>query len=123
MAVDGRSLAPLLRGSGGPVGWRQAMGITHERMGSAPGVPSWRGVRTTRYAYWKFQGGGTEVYDMSMDREQKRNIAVADPALTRKLAALSDRLAACSGSGVPPPRGPRRRVAVPAMVVRLPVSP
>jgi len=98
MAVDGRSLAPLLRGSGGPVGWRQAMGITHERMGSAPGVPSWRGVRTTRYAYWKFQGGGAEVYDMGVDREQKRNIAVADPALTRKLAALSDRLAVCGGA-------------------------
>ena len=41
------------------------MPITHERMGSAPGVPSWRGVRTTRYAYWKFQGGGAELYDMA----------------------------------------------------------
>jgi len=95
--VDGRSLAPLLRGSA-PAGWRQATPITHERMGSAPGVPSWRGVRTTRYAYWKFQGGGAEVYDMGVDREQRRNIAVAAPALTRKLAALSDQLAVCGGA-------------------------
>src|SRR4051794_4221475 len=98
MAADGRSLAPLLHGSGAPVRWRQAMGITHQRMGSAPGVPSWRGVRTTRYAYWKFQGGGAEVYDMGVDPEQKRNIAAAAPALTRKLAVLSDRLARCRGA-------------------------
>ena len=85
--MDGRSLAPLLRGSGG--GWRQAVPITHERMGSAPGVPSWQGVRTTRYAYWKYQGGGTELYDMTQDPGQKHNIAGANPALTQKLAALS----------------------------------
>ena len=88
MAADGRSLAPLLRGSGAPVGWRQAMGITHERMGSAPGVPSWRGVRTTRYAYWKFQGGGAELYDMAHDADQRRNIAGDDPALIPALRSL-----------------------------------
>jgi N-acetylglucosamine-6-sulfatase len=97
MHVDGRSLAPLLRGSP-PTTWRQATGITHERMGSAPGVPSWQGVRTTRYAYFRFQGGGAEVYDMSVDPGQRRNIAGVDPALTRKLAALSNRLAACGGA-------------------------
>jgi arylsulfatase A-like enzyme len=97
MDVDGRSLAPLLRGSP-PAAWRQATPITHERMGSAPGVPSWRGVRTTRYAYWQPQGGAAELYDMAHDADQRHNIAGADPALTRKLAALSDRLAACGGA-------------------------
>ena len=61
-------------------------------------MPSWQGVRTTRYAYWKFQGGGTEVYDMERDPGQRHNIAGADPALTQKLAALSDRLARCRGA-------------------------
>src|SRR4051812_36039429 len=97
MDVDGRSLAPLLRGST-PAAWRQAMPITHERMSSAPNVPSWQGVRTTRYAYFAFQGGGTELYDMAQDPDQRRNIAGADPALTRSLAALSDRLAVCAGA-------------------------
>ena len=97
MDVDGRSLAPLLRGSA-PAGWRQATPITHERMASAPGVPSWRGVRTTRYAYWTFEGGSTKLYDMAGDVNQRRNIAGDNPALTRELAALSARLAACTGA-------------------------
>jgi N-acetylglucosamine-6-sulfatase len=94
--VNGRSLVPLLRGSGG--GWRQAVPITHERMSSAPNVPTWQGVRTTQYAYWKFQGGGTELYDMSVDPEQRHNIAGANPSLTQKLAALSDKLAVCGST-------------------------
>ena len=49
------------------------MPITHERMGSAHGVPSWRGVRTTRYAYWTYQGGGTELYDMAQDPGSARH--------------------------------------------------
>ena len=98
MAVDGRSLAPLLRGSGSG-GWRQAVGITHERMGSAPGVPSWQGVRTTQYAYWKFQDGATELYDMVQDAGQRHNIAGADPTLLQELATLSDQLASCEGAG------------------------
>ena len=98
MHADGRSLAPLLRGSGGPTRWRQVMGITHERMGSAPGVPSWRGVRTTQYAYWQFQGGATELYDMVQDPGQRHNIAGADPTLLQKLATLSDQLASCEGA-------------------------
>ena len=95
--MDGRSLDPPLKGSGG--GWRQALPITHERMSSAPGVPSWQGVRTTQYAYWKYQGGGTEVYDMAHDPGQRQNIAGTNPALTQKLAALSDQLAKCRGAG------------------------
>jgi arylsulfatase A-like enzyme len=98
MDVDGRSLAPLLGGSP-PAAWRQAMPITHAAMGSAPDVPSWQGVRTTRYAYWKYQGGATELYDMMLDPDQRHNIAGADPTLNQKLAALSDHLATCGGAG------------------------
>jgi arylsulfatase A-like enzyme len=97
METDGRSLAPLLGGSP-PAVWRQAVPITHERMSSAPEVPSWRGVRTAQYAYWKFAGGGTELYDMTQDPGQKRNIAGTNPAVTQKLAALSGELATCKGT-------------------------
>jgi arylsulfatase A-like enzyme len=96
MDTDGRSLAPLLKGAGG--GWRQAVPITHERMGSAPTVPSWRGVRTIQYLYVEFQGGGAEVYDMVQDPGQRHNIAGANPALTQKLATLSDKLAVCGST-------------------------
>jgi N-acetylglucosamine-6-sulfatase len=96
MAVDGRSLDPLLRGSSGS--WRQAMPITHEQMSSAPNVPTWQGVRTTQYAYWKYQGGAAQLYDMTKDAGQTHNIAGASPTLTQKLAALSAKLATCSGA-------------------------
>ena len=81
-----RSLDPLLRGSGGD--WQQAMPITHEQMSSAPNVPTWQGVRTTQYAYVKFQGGGTEVYNMAQDPGQTHNIAGANPSLTQKHGAI-----------------------------------
>lgn len=94
--MDGRSLAPLLRGAGG--GWRKALPITHERMSSAPNVPSWEGVRTERYTYVRFEGRGTEVYDMAQDPGQKRNIAGTNPTLTKQLAGLADALAGCAGA-------------------------
>ena len=120
MDVDGRSLAPLLRGSA-PAGWRQATPITHERMGSAPGVPSPRGVRTTRYAYWTFEGGGTELYDMARDvkpapqhrRRQPCPDAGAGRAQRRARDLRGRRGAAASrtraaSSRAPPPEPSRR---------------
>ncbi len=99
MDVDGRSFAPLLGASPpSPQGWRQATPIAHTATNSAPGVPSWRGVRTTRYAYVEFEGGPTEVYDVAADPGQRKNIAATDPALTGKLASLADALAGCAGA-------------------------
>jgi N-acetylglucosamine-6-sulfatase len=97
IAPDGRSLAPLLGGGGGA--WRHAVPITHRAMSSAPNVPSWDGVRTDDgFMYVKYQGGGTEVYDLGADPSEKHNIAGSDPALTQRLAALSARLATCQGA-------------------------
>src|SRR4051794_19509176 len=98
MDVDGRSLAPLLRGST-PATWRQAMPISHTAMSSAPDVPSWQGVRTTRYAYWKAKGGSAELYDMQLDPNQRHNIVAGNPSLTQKLSRLTDELAVCDGDG------------------------
>jgi hypothetical protein len=61
-------------------------------------VPSWKGVRTTRYAYFKFEGRPAELYDMPADPNQRTNIAEANPTLVAKLAALSDSLANCTGA-------------------------
>ena len=98
MDVDGRSLTPLLRGST-PATWRQAMPISHTAMSSAPDVPSWQGVRTTRYAYWKAKGGSAQLYDMQLDPNQRHNIVTGNPSLTQKLSRLTDELAVCSGDG------------------------
>lgn len=99
MDVDGRSFARLLGTSPpSPQSWRQATPIAHTATDSAPGVPSWRGVRTTRYAYVKYEGGATEVYDMVVDPSQRTNIAAANPSLTSKLASLADALASCVGA-------------------------
>ncbi len=98
MDVDGRSLAPLLRGST-PATWRQAMPISHTAMSSAPDVPSWQGVRTTRYAYWKAKGGSAQLYDMQLDPNQRHNIVTGNPSLTQKLSRLTDELAECGGDG------------------------
>ena len=110
MAVDGRSFAPLLGGTPPPV-WRQAMRITHEHMGSAPLVPSWQGVRTTRYAYFKFQGGAAQLYDMAQDPGDKRNIA--GKSLAGAEARRADRPArGLQRRGLPQPRGPGREVTL-----------
>lgn len=96
--MDGRSFAPLLRASPpAPGAWRQATPIAHTATNSAPGVSSWKGVRTTQYAYVKFEGGATEVYDMVADPGQRTNIAGNNPGLTAKLASLTDALATCAG--------------------------
>jgi len=75
------------------------MPISHTAMSSAPNVPSWQGVRTTRYAYWKAKGGSAELYDMQVDPNQRHNIVAGNPSLTQKLSKLTDELAACGGDG------------------------
>ena len=61
-----------------------------------------KGVRTARWAYLDFGNRGVELYDMRADPYQLRNRA-SEPAyqgVRARMAALLDRLRACSGSGV-----------------------
>jgi arylsulfatase A-like enzyme len=94
--VDGRSLVPLLtKNRPSSASWRQAFPISFRESSAAPGVPSWQGVRTSRYTYAVYAGTGErELYDNVGDPNQLQNIAAsADPAL---LAALSERTLALS---------------------------
>ena len=97
--VDGRSFARLVTGSPPtPQNWRRATPIAHSATDSAPDVPSWKGVRTTRYAYFKFEGRAAELYDVAADPNQQKNLAPGNPTLTTKLATLADDLANCTSA-------------------------
>lgn len=94
--VDGRSFAPLLRGRAAP--WRSRFLIEHW---PAPGQtqPPMRGVRSERFAYYQWDSGETELYDLHTDPFQLRSIAgVGAWLIEQELAAAADRLAACQGA-------------------------
>ncbi len=119
--LDGRSVAPLLRGETPPA-WRQAFMIAHYRDdqptqgGAMPtmntrranatpaavaargrGLPNFTGLRTAGYTYVEYASNERELYDLTRDPDQLSNLAsTADPAL---LTRLSTQLAAITGSG------------------------
>ncbi|MGN9845391.1 sulfatase family protein [Nonomuraea sp. H19] len=101
--AEGRSLAPLLRGSP-PPGWRTHVLVEFIRpvnrsSAKQTPVPAFQALRTERYTYVRYYTGEIQLYDLQADPYQLRNLAAgADPAL---LAGLSERLAgmmACSGA-------------------------
>ncbi len=98
---DGRSLVPLLSGDK-PASWRSTLLL--ERRGEKL---AWAGVRTSRYAYFEYENGEEELYDMKSDPYQLKSIhQSADPAL---LEDLRDRLKAledCAGEGCREAEGP-----------------
>jgi N-acetylglucosamine-6-sulfatase len=69
--ADGRSLRPLLDGD--DEGWRQEILIEHLR-GANP-VPTYCAVRTERYLFVVYATGARELYDLSVDGFQLRNLA------------------------------------------------
>jgi arylsulfatase A-like enzyme len=91
---DGRSLVPLLSGDR-PTSWRSALLL--ERRGEKL---AWAGLRTSRYAYFEYENGEEELYDMRSDPYQLESIhQSAEPEL---LEDLRDRLRAledCVGAG------------------------
>jgi arylsulfatase A-like enzyme len=98
--ADGISLLPLLQGS--PSSWQSDFLLEHLRTGSSPkDIPTYCGVRSTQYAYIRYQGGDEELYDLSADPWELTNVALS-PSYTSVRDALRLRLAQlCS----PPPPG------------------
>ena len=80
----GRSFAGIFRGES--AGWKDETFFEQEES---------RGVRTTRYAYWRRLAGTgeDELYDMRTDPEQHQNLA-GDPAYRDTIDELNARLSA-----------------------------
>jgi arylsulfatase A-like enzyme len=69
--ADGRSLRPLLTADDD--GWRDAILIEHLR-GANP-VPTYCAIRTERYLFAAYETGERELYDLSVDGLELRNLA------------------------------------------------
>lgn len=89
-AMQGRSIAPLLRGE--PVEWRDD--VFYEYFADFPyQVPPSQAVRTDRWLYVEYDRGlSPELYDTLADPEQRVNLA-EDPAYATTRQELSQRLA------------------------------
>ena len=86
--ADGRSLAPLLT-ENPPQQWRDALLLESS---------SWSGVRTKRYAYFEYETGERELYDLQEDPYELKSIHQSvDPALLSDLRARLEELKDCSG--------------------------
>jgi N-acetylglucosamine-6-sulfatase len=122
--LDGRSLMPYARRPG----LRSRRAILHETGGrryvgrrgqdeaggsrSLRRVLTYRAVRTPRWLYVRYHGGGRELYDLRRDPDQLSSLH-ADPRYRRARRVLGRelrRLARCSGAACrrPAPRGPRK---------------
>jgi N-acetylglucosamine-6-sulfatase len=91
--LDGRSLRPLLGGAGS---WPRGRGVLSEIAG---GAKHWRAVRTARYLYARYEGGGRELYDLRKDPSELRNVASSPrySSVESKLATRLHRLRHCAG--------------------------
>ena len=86
--ADGRSLARLLT-ENPPQEWREALLLESS---------SWSGVRTERYAYFEYETGERELYDLQEDPYERKSIhQSADSALLSVLHARLEELKDCSG--------------------------
>jgi N-acetylglucosamine-6-sulfatase len=86
--ADGRSLAPLLT-ENPPQQWRDALLLESS---------SWSGVRTKRYAYFEYDSGERELYDLQEDPYELKSIHQSvDPALLSDLRSRLEELNDCSG--------------------------
>jgi N-acetylglucosamine-6-sulfatase len=105
--VDGRSLAPTLRGKSADEA-RTGVLVEHfspgdggaraGRRGGAP--PTYAAVRTERYTYVEYVTGERQLYDLRADPDQLHNIvATADPEVVQDLAEQVASLRTCKARG------------------------
>ncbi len=81
-STDGRSLLPILDGTGAG-GWRTRFLIEH--MEGANRVPTYCALRTDRYLFSHYVTGEQELYDLLSDPFEMTNVASAQPALAKEL--------------------------------------
>jgi N-acetylglucosamine-6-sulfatase len=125
--VDGRALSPLLS-TRRVDSWRTAFLVEHKspanEFASLNGIPAYDAVRTEDYLYVEYSTGEKELYDLSADPYQLRNLHAnarpTHPTLLSDLKARLDALRSCAGAGCrtaedggqsPPHTGPKRSAA------------
>jgi N-acetylglucosamine-6-sulfatase len=108
--VDGRSLAPLLRGGTG-AGWRTTALVEHhgpDTLADDPDLPapnsgnppSYEAIRTDTYTYVEYVDGSREYYDRTSDPHELHNLAgTLPPDRLAQLHAALTGLANCHGAG------------------------
>jgi N-acetylglucosamine-6-sulfatase len=126
IGVDGRSLAPFLRGNA-PASWRTAVFLEHAAEvpaalalqgresiattlepddvlfapappAAAMSPPPFDGVRTARYTYVEYNTGDKALFDHQTDPAQLANIAAtADPTMLASLASVVHAMHGCTG--------------------------
>jgi arylsulfatase A-like enzyme len=96
-SVDGRSFAPLLRGTASD--WRGEVLVQSAGTGAPLRSPAFTGVRSRDYVYAEYAGGEPELYDLRNDPFQLDNgmRLGADPAIVDQLAARLAALRDCAG--------------------------
>jgi arylsulfatase A-like enzyme len=100
--VDGRSLKPLLTSN--PPSGRSALLVEHwrDRNGDpyAAKIPDYKAVRTARYLFVRYANGERELYDLSNDPHERRNLRKSAPnRLKSRLASRLDALQNCARQG------------------------
>lgn len=91
-SIDGRSLAPFLRGRP-PAAWRTDVLIENHDYGAS------HALRTADFMYNQQDTGEYELYDMKRDPYQLKNLyRTADPALLGALRQRLSALVACRGA-------------------------
>ncbi len=94
--VEGRSLVPVLRGTGGS-GRRD---VLLEHWANDEGaIPTYVGLRTRDFTYVEYEDGARELYDLRSDPGQAENLAArAAAAVIAPLARRLRELRACRGT-------------------------
>lgn len=98
LPLDGRSLVPLL-GNASDLRWRCRILLEH--WGEFPRIPTYAGLRTSRYLYVEYENEARdrELYDLTQDPFQTDNVSQAAEYqdVAAMLARKLERLRGCSG--------------------------
>ena len=92
-AMHGQSLVPVLRGARSR--FRASFLAEYFEERQFPRIPTWQAVRTERWKYITYpdRAGADELYDLSADRYELKNLA-GDAAAARELSSMRRELAA-----------------------------